>query len=71
MKVVAFRTAYAVVDRIIDHLKLTFVGDVGGHPGDELQIIHRLLLGTHLAIPVTRRKPMSRRPGDIPHRRRG
>lgn len=25
MKVVAFLTEYAVVDRIIDHLKLTFV----------------------------------------------
>jgi hypothetical protein len=27
MKVVAFLTAYAVVDRIIDHLMLTFVAD--------------------------------------------
>jgi hypothetical protein len=27
MKVVAFLTEYAVVDRIIDHLKLTFVAD--------------------------------------------
>jgi hypothetical protein len=27
MKVVAFLTAYAVVDRIIDHLKLRFVAD--------------------------------------------
>jgi len=27
MKVVAFITEYAVVDRIIDHLKLTFVAD--------------------------------------------
>jgi len=27
MKVIAFLTDYAVVDRIIDHLKLTFVAD--------------------------------------------
>jgi hypothetical protein len=27
MKVVAFITEHAVVDRIIDHLKLTFVAD--------------------------------------------
>jgi hypothetical protein len=27
MKVIAFLTAYAVVDRIIDHLKLTFVAE--------------------------------------------
>jgi len=27
MKVIAFITEYAVVDRIIDHLKLTFVAD--------------------------------------------
>jgi len=27
MKVVAFITEYAVVDRIIDHLKLTFVAE--------------------------------------------
>ena len=27
MKVVAFITEYAVVDRIIDHLKLTFAAD--------------------------------------------
>jgi hypothetical protein len=27
MKVVAFLTEYAVVDRIIEHLKLTFVAD--------------------------------------------
>lgn len=27
MKVVTFLTEYAVVDRIIDHLKLTFVAD--------------------------------------------
>jgi hypothetical protein len=27
MKVIAFLTDYAVVDRIIDHLKLTFVAE--------------------------------------------
>jgi len=27
MKIIAFITEYAVVDRIIDHLKLTFVAD--------------------------------------------
>ncbi len=27
MKVVSFLTEYAVVDRIIDHLKLTFVAE--------------------------------------------
>ena len=27
MRVIAFLTDYAVVDRIIDHLKLTFVAD--------------------------------------------
>ena len=27
MKVIAFITAYAVVDRIIDHLKLTFLAE--------------------------------------------
>jgi hypothetical protein len=27
MKIIAFLTDYAVVDRIIDHLKLTFVAD--------------------------------------------
>jgi len=27
MKVIAFITDYAVVDRILDHLKLTFVAD--------------------------------------------
>jgi hypothetical protein len=27
MKVIAFLTDYAVVDRIIDHLKLTFLAD--------------------------------------------
>jgi len=27
MKVIAFLTKYAVVDRIIDHLKLTFVAE--------------------------------------------
>ena len=32
MKVIAFLTAYAVVDRIIDHLKLTFVADKPSPP---------------------------------------
>jgi hypothetical protein len=27
MKIIAFLTDYAVVDKIIDHLKLTFVAD--------------------------------------------
>jgi hypothetical protein len=27
MKIIAFLTDYAVVDRIIDHLKLTFVAE--------------------------------------------
>jgi hypothetical protein len=27
MKIIAFQTDYAVVDRIINHLKLTFVAD--------------------------------------------
>ncbi|MDH4270728.1 MAG: acid--CoA ligase [Candidatus Aminicenantes bacterium] len=27
MRIIAFNTGYAVVDRIIDHLKLTFVAE--------------------------------------------
>jgi len=32
MKVIAFLTEHAVVDRIIDHLKLTFVADMPRPP---------------------------------------
>jgi len=33
MKVIAFLTDYQVVDRIINHLKLTFVADKPALPG--------------------------------------
>ena len=33
MKIIAFITEYAVVDRIIDHLKLTFVAERPPPPG--------------------------------------
>jgi len=34
---------------VTDH-DLPFVGDVGGHPGDELQIVHRLLFNVVLTV---------------------
>jgi hypothetical protein len=34
---------------VLDH-DLAFVRDIGGHPGDELQIAHRLLLRDALLI---------------------
>jgi len=32
------------VQPIISHRDLPLVGDVGGHPGNELQVVHPLLL---------------------------
>jgi hypothetical protein len=40
------------VQPITDH-DLAFIGNVESHPGDELQIIHRLLLRTVLPMPIT------------------
>jgi hypothetical protein len=41
------------VQAVVTDSDLAFIGDMGSDPGDKLQIIHRLLLGTLLAIPVT------------------
>jgi len=40
------------VEAVITDSDLAFVGDMRGHPGDELQIIHRLLLGAVLVITI-------------------
>jgi len=40
MKIIAFLTDYAVVDRIINHLKLTFVAERPPPP----QIVHQQVL---------------------------
>ena len=41
------------VEAAIAHHDLALVGDVRGHPGDELQIVHRLQIRAFLAIPIT------------------
>jgi len=40
------------VEAVITDSDLAFVGDMRGHPCDELQIIHRLLLGAVLVITI-------------------
>jgi hypothetical protein len=40
------------VEAVISDSDLAFVGDMGSHSGDELQIIHRLLLYVVLTVPV-------------------
>jgi hypothetical protein len=30
------------IEAVISHGDLAFVGDMGSHPGDELQVVHRL-----------------------------
>ncbi len=41
------------LEAIITHHDLPFVGDVRGRPGDELQVVHRLLVAGALAMPIT------------------
>jgi len=41
------------VEPIIAHHDLALFRDVGGHPGDELQIIHRLLFRVGPAPAIT------------------
>jgi len=40
------------VEAVITHHHLALVGNVRGHPGDELQIVHRLQLGSLLTMTV-------------------
>ena len=56
------------VRAIITNHDLPLVGDMRGDPGDELQIIHRLLLGPVWAVAITdlglgfqERKPLQRK----------
>jgi len=39
------------VEAVITHCDLTLVGDMGSHPGDKLQVVHRLLLFGLFPIP--------------------
>ena len=55
------------VQAIVPNHDLPLVGDMGGHPGDELQIIHRLLVGRvltvslpDLALWLQKRQPLQR-----------
>ena len=40
------------IEPVIPDHDLALVGDVGGHPGDELQIVHRLQLSCAFPISV-------------------
>ena len=60
------------VQVVISDSDLGFVRDVRGHAGDELQIIHRLLLGAVLAITIAdlalrldKRQPLQRKEGAL------
>jgi hypothetical protein len=41
------------IEAVVTDHHLALVGNMRGYPGDKLQVIHRLLLGTLLAISVT------------------
>jgi len=40
------------LEAVVANHDLALVRDMGGHSGDELQVVHRLLFGAVLAMPV-------------------
>ena len=41
-----------LVQAVVPDGDLAFIGDMGGRPGDELQVVHRLLLALLLTVSV-------------------
>jgi hypothetical protein len=46
------------VEAVISHRDLALVGNMRGHPGDELQVVHPLLVSFVFPIPVADLSPL-------------